>query len=346
VGEFTTVDDVVLDPFVGGGTTAVEALATGRRFVGFDLNPLAILLTRAKTTPLSRPDREALHHWLDEAFAEPGDDRSLDGHNAETDPRLRNAPGQVVAALLGAVERAERLAEGRRRDAARAVLLGVGQWAIDGRDSPVEASVVGPAARIALDRLLDGLDEFSRAARGSGFRRSSLPRRRVLRSSPAAEAAQHRGLNRLVGRARLVVTSPPYPGVHVLYHRWQVRGRSETPLAYWLADLQDGLGPKHYTMGGRTAVGEASYFAQTQKTWTALRRLLRPDAVVIQLVAFVRPEEQLPRYLAMMSAAGYEHATDLEPDETRSIPNRRWYNRVVPERGWGREVLVAHRVSR
>ena len=31
-----------------------------------------------------------------------------------------------------------------------------------------------------------------------------------------------------VGPADLVVTSPPYPGIHMLYHRWQVDGRKET----------------------------------------------------------------------------------------------------------------------
>ena len=33
---------------------------------------------------------------------------------------------------------------------------------------------------------------------------------------------------------KLVLTSPPYPGVHVLYHRWQVQGRRETPAPFWI----------------------------------------------------------------------------------------------------------------
>ena len=40
--------DTVLDPFVGGGTTAVEAKLTNRNFVGFDINPEAIELSRQK----------------------------------------------------------------------------------------------------------------------------------------------------------------------------------------------------------------------------------------------------------------------------------------------------------
>ena len=40
--------DTVLDQFVGGGTTAVEAKLTNRNFIGIDINPKAILLTRQK----------------------------------------------------------------------------------------------------------------------------------------------------------------------------------------------------------------------------------------------------------------------------------------------------------
>jgi len=44
----TQPGEVVLDPMVGSGTTLVEAWCASRRGVGFDLNPLAVLITRAK----------------------------------------------------------------------------------------------------------------------------------------------------------------------------------------------------------------------------------------------------------------------------------------------------------
>lgn len=40
--------DTVLDPFVGGGTTAVEAKLTNRNFVGVDINPRALERTKEK----------------------------------------------------------------------------------------------------------------------------------------------------------------------------------------------------------------------------------------------------------------------------------------------------------
>ena len=46
----------VFDPFCGSGTVLVEAMLQGRRAVGGDLNPLAVLLAKRKTTP--RPEAE------------------------------------------------------------------------------------------------------------------------------------------------------------------------------------------------------------------------------------------------------------------------------------------------
>ena len=40
--------DTVLDQFVGGGTTAVEAKLTNRKFIGIDINPSAVEITKNK----------------------------------------------------------------------------------------------------------------------------------------------------------------------------------------------------------------------------------------------------------------------------------------------------------
>ena len=45
---FVEPGQVVLDPFIGGGTTAVVALALGARVIGFDIDPAAIETTRQR----------------------------------------------------------------------------------------------------------------------------------------------------------------------------------------------------------------------------------------------------------------------------------------------------------
>ncbi len=45
--------DTVYDPFLGSGTTAVEANVLGRNAIGNDVNELAVLISKVKTTPIS-----------------------------------------------------------------------------------------------------------------------------------------------------------------------------------------------------------------------------------------------------------------------------------------------------
>ncbi len=334
VDAFTAPGDVVLDPFVGGGTSAVESLSRGRRFVGFDINPLAVFLTQVKTEPLTRPEFAELSEWASAKHPNVPFERD--------DVRLRNAPDELVIALAPALTSLERLSSSRTRLAARALLMDVAQWAVDGKQAHAPAEALAPALERSCDRLRGGMAELTEVARLNGVRPSDFSRRRVLRLGSAQSVAKSRPLNRIAGRVRLVVTSPPYPGVHVLYHRWQVGGRTETPMAYWLAGANDGLGPKHYTMGGRSSIGEESYFRGIRETWSSVLRLLRDDALVLQLVAFTDAETQLPRYLETMRDAGYSHRADLEPDGWRDVPNRRWYYRVQPSRGNARERLLVH----
>jgi DNA modification methylase len=48
----TNRGEVVLDPMVGSGTTVLEAFLAGRYGVGFDIDPLALLLCKVKVAPL------------------------------------------------------------------------------------------------------------------------------------------------------------------------------------------------------------------------------------------------------------------------------------------------------
>jgi len=148
----------------------------------------------------------------------------------------------------------------------------------------------------------------------------------------------------------LVVTSPPYPGVHMLYHRWQLLGRRETPAPFLLANCRDGDGVAHYNLGGRHAKGLTTYFDRVEKIFLSLRTQLDPEALVLQMVAFNRPEQQLPAYLAAMTAAGYHEipvtaASDYVVDGRlwRPVPGRKWYAATRPGGSAGKEVVLVHR---
>lgn len=57
---FSKHGSCVLDPFCGSGTVLVEAKLSGRNSFGLDINPLARLLTKVKTTTLDTEKLEAM----------------------------------------------------------------------------------------------------------------------------------------------------------------------------------------------------------------------------------------------------------------------------------------------
>ncbi|TKJ39554.1 MAG: hypothetical protein CEE38_02195 [Planctomycetes bacterium B3_Pla] len=58
IEQLTSDADTVLDPFVGSGITARESLLRNRRFIGFDINPIAVEITRLLVSP---PDYESVY---------------------------------------------------------------------------------------------------------------------------------------------------------------------------------------------------------------------------------------------------------------------------------------------
>jgi len=80
IERYSAYGDTVLDPFMGSGTTNVEALILGRNSVGIDVDPFSKMLSRVKTTIL--PSREVASAWKDlrlhvNAYVEPNHLRSI-----------------------------------------------------------------------------------------------------------------------------------------------------------------------------------------------------------------------------------------------------------------------------
>lgn len=53
INELSSEGELILDPFCGSGVSAVEALINNRNYVGYDINPLAVLIAKVRTTPIS-----------------------------------------------------------------------------------------------------------------------------------------------------------------------------------------------------------------------------------------------------------------------------------------------------
>jgi hypothetical protein len=65
---FSKPGDLVLDPFMGGGTTLVEAMAAGRYAVGVDISPLGFFVAKAKTSIVDEAGLKSVEEWAQETL--------------------------------------------------------------------------------------------------------------------------------------------------------------------------------------------------------------------------------------------------------------------------------------
>lgn len=64
ISAFSKRNDLILDNFLGSGTTLVESKVLGRNAIGLDINPLACLISDVKTTIIKKPAIQEISHTL------------------------------------------------------------------------------------------------------------------------------------------------------------------------------------------------------------------------------------------------------------------------------------------
>jgi hypothetical protein len=260
---FTQPGEVVLDPFMGGGTTLVEACSLGRQAVGTDISSLATFTAKVKTTPLLDDDFEEINDW-----ASGSEDRlNLLNHPVRATEWIeqgyqKNISGRNTWPIRKTLELAlgslEELPSEKQRDFVRCALLGTAQWALDSRKEIPSAKVFRKRLLTHLASMEQGAREFTGTLDGSS--RYPLKVTCLNRSVIGIEEDPQIADN----PPRLILTSPPYPGVHAIYHRWQVQGRKKTPAPFWIANTLDGQGGAFYTFGDRRQQDLAGYYEQLQ----------------------------------------------------------------------------------
>lgn len=342
IERFSDRGDLVLDPYMGGGTAVVEGVAAGRCAVGNDLNALAAFVATAKTTPLTADEIIAVRHWAAERVpgfnyrlsSRPVDERSDYGKTKNLSlPRARFIK-KVVAAALASLEE---LPTNNAQRFVQCVVLRVSQWALDGRERHTSLRDFRARLTATAEEMLRAIEAYSEHVARSGGRA-------IILHGDAAQLEHAEVFRSGSPRAQLVVTSPPYPGVHVLYHRWQVDGRRETPAPYWITGCEDGKGASFYNFGDRRQAAADNYFRTSLITLRGIRRVIRDGGYMVQMVAFNRPDEQLERYLANMSMAGFaEVAVGAESRIWRRVPNRKWHAKLRGLTASAKEVVLVHR---
>jgi len=250
---------LVLDPFVGSGTTLVEAQRRGLHCAGIDLNPIACLLSRVKTSPApadlpataAQVARRARENRAPDRRAIP----NLD-HWFKTDVQW------AVAAIL---EEIGKFDDDRVQDALNlglsSILVRVSNQDSDTRYAAVDKEI---DAEGVFDAFIGAV---SKLAMAMASRTWTLPCATVLNRNTLDVTASD-----LPGKVGLVVTSPPYPNAYEywLYHKYRM---------WWLG--YDPLEVKKQEIGARAHFFKTNHHTE-ENFWDQMRGTLRliDDAMV------------------------------------------------------------------
>lgn len=323
-------NDLILDPFVGSGTTLIEAMRHGRRCVGIDISPISWFLTQSALTVQCQASLESFVPWVtrrsnrlvkSQNFRTLSDDFPCDHIDLRRHWRLvRLIDTLLIDATLHSKEYDQLM---------RQVLLRSAQWAFDNRsEPPTFRELVKFTQRTAIDIVIASR-AFSENVREKWGEGRSEHDHRVFMGAASSLLSENEHLSTLKFDA--VVTSPPYPGVHMLYGRWQIGGRRETDMPLWIVGAESVLREGDYTMHARREFDNSTYFKILHETMASCRGHLRDGAWMIQLVGFNNPNVQLPKYLKCVQSAGFRETSSLRLATRsdgrlwRSVPRRKWY---------------------
>jgi DNA modification methylase len=216
---------VVFDPFCGSGTTLAESQRAGLVSAGVDLNPIACLIARVRTSPLPA--------YVEEKATEIA--RRATRTNAPT-PAIPNLDHwferQVQRPLAQLASLISDVADHGLRDvlslALSSIVVRVSNQDSDTRYAAVRKDV---STEGVLSAFLKAATRIAAALRTRDY---DLTPTEVVEANTLEMDS-----DRLRGRVGLVVTSPPYPNAYEywLYHKYRMFWLGKNPLAVKAAEI-------------------------------------------------------------------------------------------------------------
>lgn len=335
--------ETILDPFCGGGTTLVEATIAGRNAIGSDSNPLAVLITRAKTLNVDENQLAQLRALAEEILAwsakEAGRDSLFDRlSTAQLEPSVPDIPNlehwftKQVSKELGLARAAvERIRDMAVRTAAEVALSRI-IVRVSNQDSETRYSSREKNIGHGESLKLFGLAIRDACEKLASYREVRKPVNVSVIGADARELLDHFEK----ASVDLVVTSPPYPNAfdYHLYHRHRLFWLGYDPRKVMKVEIGSHL---NYQRSTRDGIGIFS--DDMIRVFHGLRPILRPKAYccfVIGDSVFKGEVHDNARLLAKIGKdAGFSIAAEIKrklPASKRSfaMPARRLiYEHIV-----------------
>ena len=280
IQELSSVGETIADIFCGSGTTLLEALQLKRHTIGIDANPLAAMVSRAKTTPLTATEfaELAAHRQDCDMLLEAALARTSSLFHGE--PAFRSAgwrptaktcefwfASHVVEELAELRSRIDRLSSKATRTlclvAFSAIIVAVSKQDSDTRyvrrHKTVEPGDTVLRYRAQLDAAIPAVREISDLLED---RFSCRVLDADLLSTPDTEPFD------------LVVTSPPYPNAYSyhLYHRTRLAWLGHDPEAFKRIEIGS---HRKYSAKGRNRATPETFRQEFKSIFRWLRERLQ-----------------------------------------------------------------------
>ena len=276
--------ELVFDPFGGSGTTALEAIRSGRRAVSSDANPMSALIGRVKTARVAPESAAELHllHGALRALLDslPEDANKLVNKYREYAPIIANCEKWFSAEAFGELAHIRyRVSQLKNETAKNIALLALSRTVLSAsfQDSETRYKsvprhvAVGETTRRYIKEFESVMRSVARNAPATRYGVSEFITSDV-RSLSAKEIADN--------SIDMVMTSPPYGNAtdYHLYHRFRLLWLGFDPIA--LGKVEIGSHLKHQ----REDSGFESYFSDMLKTLQGISRVLKHGRYAVLVI--------------------------------------------------------------
>ena len=275
--ELTEPDGPVVDPFCGSGTPLFEARRAGRGAVGSDINPIACLISRVRTTPIPAGEVDGLRDAAAAVREAAARSREVDAA-VRAIPRLDHwfsLPAQLaMAGARGAVAVANVSNLGRDVLAAgvSAATVRISNQESDTRYAAVDKGrTQAECATILEDSIVKTVRSVVAATQDV-----DAATQLIVRESDAQDLSWLDS-----DSAGLACFSPPYPNAYEywLYHKYRMYWLGVDPIRVRSQEI--GARPHYCRPNGLT---EVDFADQMTRAYGELLRVLKPGAYAVALV--------------------------------------------------------------
>lgn len=327
---FSYEGEAVLDPFCGSGTSGVEAIRLGRKFIGIDTNPIALLISKAK---VSFPTPEVFTEQVNEII------RQSEGLFAKSylfeHPRQEELLGwyhpNTLLGLDGILNLILNVSQPSIKMALLAVFSGILKncssqgkhwgWVCDNvKPKPHEIvykDAVSVFSNAAISYIQSSINLFDAANIRDEVSRPALSGR--ARFSHGSCIKEMEGLSR--DSIDFIVTSPPYYGVadYVKSQRLSYLWFDRDELSEHMLGFRDFERLRATETGARSnrsrATSHSSYIDFMQRFFAQSNRVLRSGRYMALVVGESKARTSTTNFLIQMALdSGFELVSRLERD--------------------------------